>query len=463
MSNEKKMQVIDDEPFNLSYMKFDPNSYEQQLQGKIRTVEELFRTDERTVLESIKTTIFRSPAEHCRFRCRFAIVREEVKNKDGVCRTVLSYAKYDHGEQSVIVSSFPIAAHPIYYIMPLLLKYILVVDDGSETMVGGLRGVNFLCTISGHLMMTLIYADRCLNEEWVLHATSLQNILLSEAKDSVPACNLDNNIKINIVGRSKGRKLVVGEDYLVECFSMSEGDVATAPFNSTELVYYKQIENGFSNPNAFVNISSLKWLSKNVIDIVADIRRIRSLHNSVFSDNVDMLELYCGNGNHTVILSKYVNRMLAVESNSFLCDIARDNMRMNGVENVEILHCTSEYVARSLVGLYRKSNHEKLRLGIDVKDNSDEGYCYYQSKAAPFHCYKFEIILVDPPRAGLVGDKKDPDVARKAVCRYNYILYISCNPIALHSDLLYVSLQYKKRPFALCVYAGFYFPICIYA
>ena len=461
------MQVINDEPFNLSYMVYDPNPdvYEAQLHMKIQKVEDLFKTDERTKLENIETTTFRSPAEHCRFRCRFAIVREDSKTDEGLSTTYLSYAKYDHGEQSVMVTSFPIAALPIYRVMPLLLKHILIVDNGSDVMIGGLRGVNFLCPISGHLMMTLIYADRVLNEEWLESANALQKLLeihmkthgsCSNSNTNTPNDNTntttsdndsDSKIKINLVGRSKGIKLVVGEDYLVECFSMSDGDVVTAPYQQTDLVYYKQIENGFSNPNAYVNISSLKWLSKNVISIVADIHRIRGLAagavavavDSVSTGGVDLLELYCGNGNHTAILSRYVSRMLAVESNSFLCEVARDNMRMNGVENVEILHCTSEYVARSLVGIYRKSNHEKLRLGIDTEGAVDEGHCYYQSKAAPFHNYKFEIILVDPPRAGLAGDKKDADVAGKAVCRYNYILYISCNPVALHKDLLYVS------------------------
>ena len=44
----------------------------------------------------------------------------------------------------------------------------------------------------------------------------------------------------------------------------------------------------------------------------------------------DLLELYCGNGNHTVALAKYFRLLLAVEIDKKLCDAAEYNLSTNG-------------------------------------------------------------------------------------------------------------------------------------
>jgi len=46
----------------------------------------------------------------------------------------------------------------------------------------------------------------------------------------------------------------------------------------------------------------------------------------------------------------------------------------------------------------------------------------------------FDMILVDPPRCGL-----DP-TTRRLIGAYKFILYISCNPDALHRDIQSVSI-----------------------
>lgn len=51
--------------------------------------------------------------------------------------------------------------------------------------------------------------------------------------------------------------------------------------------------------------------------------------------------------------------------------------------------------------------------------------------AAALIC-SFDIILVDPPRAGLDKD------TRRMVAQYAYIVYISCSPKSLQRDLLEV-------------------------
>ena len=88
---------------------------------------------------------------------------------------------------------------------------------------------------------------------------------------------------------------------------------------------YKQVEDGFSNPNGNVNKSSLEWLCSTVKGIV----------NSYQGKEVDLLELYCGGANHTVALSAYAN-IVAVELNKSLCEAAIANLSLNRVGNLII-------------------------------------------------------------------------------------------------------------------------------
>ena len=52
---------------------------------------------------------------------------------------------------------------------------------------------------------------------------------------------------------------------------------------------------------------------------------------------VSLLELFCGNGNHTVALSGLFDSVVAVEINQTLCDAAETNLALNGVTNASIV------------------------------------------------------------------------------------------------------------------------------
>mmetsp|Transcript_14379 Transcript_14379/g.32569 ORF Transcript_14379/g.32569 Transcript_14379/m.32569 type:complete len:130 (-) Transcript_14379:70-459(-) len=54
-----------------------------------------------------------------------------------------------------------------------------------------------------------------------------------------------------------------------------------------------------------------------------------------------------------------------------------------------------------------------------------------------------DAVLVDPPRSGL-----DSDTLQLVTC-YNHILYVSCNPEALHADLTHLSSTHCVRSFAV--------------
>lgn len=82
----------------------------------------------------------------------------------------------------------------------------------------------------------------------------------------------------------------------------------------------------------------------------------------------------------------------AVEINRTLAQAAEDNLTANNITNAKIFRMSSESIDESIFA------------GCDV-------------------------ILVDPPRAGLDA------TARQCVAKFDQILYISCNPLALKGDI----------------------------
>ena len=102
--------------------------------------------------------------------------------------------------------------------------------------------------------------------------------------------------------------------------------VAIRRLSDGRTLVYKQAEGAFSNPNAFMAESTLEWLcdcSRTVVreriggggDDTADggIESEKTTSTSTAATSLpSLLELYCGNGNHTVALSAMYQRVAAV-------------------------------------------------------------------------------------------------------------------------------------------------------
>ncbi len=108
------------------------------------------------------------------------------------------------------------------------------------------------------------------------------------------------------------------------------------------------------------------------------------------------LELYCGDGNFTVPLSKRVKEVLAADREGKALAILRDRMAREGLSNVSLV---TEEAERLL---------PRLRA---------EGQ-------------RFEVALLDPPRTGA---KALMDALAAVVTRR--IVYVSCDPATLSRDL----------------------------
>ena len=121
-----------------------------------------------------------------------------------------------------------------------------------------------------------------------------------------------------------------------------------------------------------------------------------------------ILDLYCGIGTIGIFASKFVKKVYGIEIVEQAIEDARENARLNKVENIEFL-CGD--VEESL---------EKLLKNKNLKPN---------------------VIFVDPPRRGL--DKTTIENILKV--EPEKLIYISCNPATMVRDLKLLEEKYNVK------------------
>jgi len=107
--------------------------------------------------------------------------------------------------------------------------------------------------------------------------------------------------------------------------------------------------------------------------------------------NKTLLDLYCGTGTIGIFLSKHFKKVVGFEINKKGVLDAKENIKINNVENAT----------------FEVGNLDK---GVSVKS---------------------DIVLVDPPRAGL-GEKTIKDILK---INPEEIIYVSCDPMTLARDI----------------------------
>jgi len=298
---------------------------------------------------------FSSPPEAFRFRAEFSIWHENDQ---------ISYAMHEPGKRGhrIPISEFPIGSKLIQQLMPALLDNL----KDSDLLKEKLFEVEFLTARSGESLITLIY-HKILDADWKAAAQNLKQVM----NQLLP--------QLHIIGRSRGQKICLEQDYINEFFNVAGSDY-----------HYRQIESSFTQPNAFINENMLNW----ACDVTQSI-------------GGDLLELYCGNGNFTLPLSKNFKKILATEVSKTSITALEHNLTSNGIKNVALARLSGEETAQALqkVRPFRRLQH----LDLDH--------------------YQFSAVFVDPPRAGL--DEQTLDFIR----RFHHICYISCNPDTLLDNL----------------------------
>ncbi|SEE64129.1 tRNA (uridine(54)-C5)-methyltransferase TrmA [Pseudomonas coleopterorum] len=323
----------------------DPSSYTQQLDEKVARLRALLAP-----FDAPEPAVFDSPREHYRLRAEFRLWREDGQRH---------YAMFAPGEKHVpiLIDSFPIASQRINELMPRLKA----AWQADAALSNKLFQVEFLTTLDGDAMVTLCY-HRPLDEHWQRAAEQLAS-----------------DLGVSIIGRSKGKRVVIGRDYAVEAL-----EVAGRTFR------YRQPEGAFTQPNGTVNQKMLNWA-----------------YEALGPRDDDLLELYCGNGNFTLPLATQVRKVLATEISKTSVAAALHNLDDNGVDNVTLVRLSAEELTEALneVRPFRRLQ------GIDLK------------------AYDFGSVFVDPPRAGM--DVDTCELTR----RFDNILYISCNPETLAANI----------------------------
>ncbi len=200
---------------------------------------------------------------------------------------------------------------------------------------------------------------------------------------------------IHFIGRSRKTKIVLDQDFAIE--KMSVG--------GRELIY-KQVENSFTQPNGGVCVQMLEW-AQSVTEKAGG----------------DLVELYCGNGNFTMALAQNFNRVIATEIAKVSVNAAQYNIEANQVDNVKILRMSSEEFSQALQGVreFRRLKQSEVDL----------------------NSYNFSTVLVDPPRSGL------DDETVKQVAEYDNIVYVSCNPDTLQTNLKQLMQTHALQRFAI--------------
>ena len=290
---------------------------------------------------------FKSPHKAYRYRAEFGL----LKKKDEYF-----YSMSKDGKK-VAISSFPISSQKIQNIMTLLLEKI----QSNPIISHKLFQIEFQSSRNDEAMVSLIYHKE-LEEEW-----------------SEMASNISNELDISIIGRSKNRKIIIGNNYVTETYQYRDKKFSI-----------KLYEQCFSQTNPYICDSMLSWVIDN----------IQPVEN-------DLMELHCGLGTFTIPLSSYFNQVLATENSRPSIQALQENISSNNIKNVYTGRLSGKETLEAFKGV---RTFRRLK-DIDLKQ------------------FKIDSIFLDPPREGLDSSTLENIIGIKN------IIYISCGFDSFKRDL----------------------------
>ena len=148
--------------------------------------------------------------------------------------------------------------------------------------------------------------------------------------------------------------------------------------------YIKENINGLNfiiSPTSFFQVNNIGMIN---------------IYNKVleYIDGGNVLDLYCGTGTIGIYVSKKANNVLGIELNKEAIKDAQINKKLNNINNIDFI-------------------------------SGDVGTVLSQKN------FKADIVIVDPPRAGLDSNSINNIIKIKP----NKIIYVSCDPVTLARDL----------------------------
>ena len=409
-------------------------SYEDLLDAKASRVRALFGGDDAPPdvprrLPPSGLEVYPSPKTRgYRLRCRFAVIREGAETDadgDGEGDGTLRYALFERGRVRTLDEddddAFRAGSDAVVALMPKLMRRLRDADARKSPLVRGLAAVGFLANRDGDVIVTLWNRTEKENETGKTRTrkTNPPNGGREESEDAGIADADDGwdsaaNALVaelgvaGVVRRRKGEVTVAsaGTDRVWETIRVPKWGAEEGAEEGTETLRLAQPEGAFSNPNGDVAEATAAWL-RETVDLARAEResnpRGDGTRETPFGRLPTLVELYCGNGNHTCALASRFARAVAVEIEPTLVAAARENFRVNGVDNADVRALPAEVFSR---------------------DETDKDASEWLANAETEG-----VILVDPPRAGC-----DEDTLR-LVARFRSVLYIACDATSLVRDL----------------------------
>jgi len=331
------------------------DDYDSQLQQKVDAVKALIPQAKDAAWE-----VHASPKTAFRLRCNFQVWHEAEGEK-------LYYVMYDGDNERrtpLRVVDFPRGCAETQRLMPLVLEAL----RGDDVLRDKCHEVRFHTTLRGSSVVVLVY-NRPIDNDKTL---------------KTKAEKLAKTLQVVLVGRSSKFRVTLNGDAprVRETLKVAGKDV-----------HLYQLEGEFSQPNGSVCEKMVTWA----------VERTTSSKN-------DLLELYCGNGNFTIPMSRNFRKVLATEVSKANTECARENLTANEVKNVQFARLNAKETADALQEGARPFKR-LTEAGVDLSK------------------LKLETLFVDPPRAGL-------EPAAIGLARtFETVVYVSCNPETLADDI----------------------------
>ena len=253
----------------------------------------------------------------------------------------------------------------------------------SNNMESILHDINCSKTIKNKLFGINYRSNNVTTICTLLYHRPLDEKWLLEIKDIE-----DKYKNILFVGRSKGKIYGSSNEY------WSNVKISNDSF------WIKQDDESFFQPNFYLMPRMINFICKNL---------------SIKHQSSNLLELYCGCGTFTLPLSMYFNHVFATENNRKAIRHLHSSIKKNNFKNINIARLSDLETIEAFGGkTFRRLNNFDLKL------------------------YKFDTILVDPPRSGLSPESID------FIKKFEQIIYISCNSETFFRDLKLLNKKINK-------------------
>lgn len=247
--------------------------------------------------------------------------------------------------------------------------------------------------VSGEIMVCLI-----INEKTLPHAGKLVDALCKLEGMSSIALNI-NQEKTNVI---LGKELIPlwGKEYITD-------SIGQLTYQISPLSFYQ------------VNPEQTEKLYQTALEFAG------------LTGTETVWDLYCGIGTISLFLARHAREVIGVEIVPRAVRDARNNAKLNGIQNVAFLEGKAEevlpeYYKRERAG--KGAEQDKKPGSIDVPQPGPPGLTSERDRLHP------DVIVVDPPRKGCAKPCLDT-IVRMYPKR---VVYVSCDSATFARDLKYL-------------------------